>query len=195
MSVCFFRSPTTFFLRAVIISFEWIKTKKKRFKWKNVQFINECGCNRWISCNKNMERMSIKAHEEMHSKDEMTMQQQQHDNNNNTWKKNWLNTSWCISSWTCAYFGDNDMSASSSAPFFACFDDDLNTESLIIAHFVTEIQMADRRNSSRSLLQLLSELICPCVTGFNDIYREKYINYGFSCQEPGTVCNAKARRL
>lgn len=118
-----------------------------------------------------------------------------HDNNNNKWKKNWLNTSWCISSWTCAYFGDNDMSSSSSVPFFACCDDDLSTESLIIAHFVTIIQMADLWNSSRSLLQLLSELICPCVTGFYDVYREKYINYRFSCQEPGTVCNAQARQF
>ena len=154
----FFLVDDYFFCVLLLFHLNGSQQKQNRFKTENVQFF------KWMWM-QSMDKLQCDEIEWAQSplsntferwKDEATKKEKKHDNSN-TWKKNWLNTRWCILSWTCAYFGDNGMSVSTSLPpAWRCADDDLDTESLIIAHFVTTYNSNGRSRIPWILTRLLS---------------------------------------
>lgn len=128
------------------------------FKWKNVQFINEWVCNRWMCSNEKNGPSSIQNNAfEMKNiniyKDRSNMIITIHER-----KIDWIHKLMHLI-WTCAYFGDNSISR--LCAIRACWaDDDLDTESPIIVYFVAIIQMVEssRHTKFRDRLQLLSTM-------------------------------------
>lgn len=137
------------------------KREKRRvewFKWKNVQFINEWVCNRWMCSNEKNGPSSIQNNAfEMKNisihKDRSNMIITIHER-----KIDWIHKLMHLI-WTCAYFGDNSISR--LCAIRACWaDDDLDTESPIIVYYVAIIQMVEssRHIKFRDRLQLLSTM-------------------------------------
>lgn len=140
---------------------EWEEKEKRRvqfFKWKNVQFINEWVCNRWMCSNGKNSPSSIQNNAfEMKNmnihKDRSNMIITIHER-----KIDWIHKLMHLY-WTCAYFGDNSISR--LCAIRACWDDDdLDTESPIIVYSVAIIQMVEssRHIKFRDRLQLLSTM-------------------------------------
>lgn len=125
------------------------KTDSKR---KTCNFLNECGCNRWISCSATREN-GLEAHWVW--KDEVTKKQgkkkiiARHER-----KIDWIQDD-------AFYLGHVHILAimaclSLLPPAWRYADDDLDTESLIIAHFVTTYNSNGRLRSPWIPTRLLS---------------------------------------